>query len=72
MKLELFDAGIEFKYGASVVHNNEILNYFDRRKVNQELDKWCEQQFGKQFISTFNDFYFETEEQRNWFILRWS
>ena len=49
-----------------------ILATWTKYIEDNELYKWCEQQFGKQFISTFNDFYFETEEQRNWFLLRWS
>ena len=33
---------------------------------------WCETQFGDRWIYDWNDFYFHTQEDANWFALRWS
>ena len=71
MKLALFDSLIEFKFGVSVVQYDSY-DYYARESKNDELLKWCRQQFGQNYTATFNTFYFKTEEQRNWFVLRWS
>ena len=72
MKLKLFDALLDFKFGVSVVHYDSY-DYYATNLKNQELHNWCKQQFGgRNYTALFNTFYFSTEEQRNWFILRWS
>jgi hypothetical protein len=72
MKIEPFNAGIAFKFGVSVRHD-EAYNYDARQLKNMELYNWCLEQFGnRKFTKSFNTFYFNTEAQRNWFIMRWS
>lgn len=72
MKLQLFDALIDFKFGVSVVHHASY-DYYARDSKNQELCEWCKQSFGREnYTASFNSFYFNTEADRNWFILRWS
>jgi hypothetical protein len=70
MIIEIFDAGIafKFKFGADVLRTNDEI----RNTNQQEMELWCKDQFGSQFTSRYNHFYFANEEQRNWFILRWS
>jgi hypothetical protein len=70
MVIEIFDAGIafKFKFGADVLRTHDEI----RNTNQQEMELWCKDQFGSQFTSRYNHFYFANEEQRNWFILRWS
>ncbi len=70
MKLELFSARI-FEFGVGIRYDLTT-DYNARHSINQEVHNWCEQQFGSNFASDANCFYFNTEEDRNWFILRWS
>jgi hypothetical protein len=32
---------------------------------------WCETQFGDRWIYDWNDFYFHTQRDADWFALRW-
>lgn len=33
---------------------------------------WCQKEFGDRWIYEWNDFYFHTQRDANWFALRWS
>jgi hypothetical protein len=37
-----------------------------------DVRNWCQDQFGDRWIYDWNDFYFHTQEDANWFALRWS
>jgi hypothetical protein len=70
MKLELFDALLDdFKFGVTI----RGVSMHDYGDVDASMRVWCTEQFGKRnYTASFNIFYFNAEEQRNWFILRWS
>jgi hypothetical protein len=70
MIIEIFDSGFmfEFKFGAAVLRTHDEI----RNTNQQEMELWCKDQFGSQFTSLFNRFYFDNEADRIWFILRWS
>ena len=77
MKIRLFDAMIDQKYGVTV--------YELQREVREELlvnmREWCCETFGistkhryipAKWKQSFGTFYFITEKQRTLFLLRWS
>ena len=73
MKIQTFTAKIRFKFAVMVLYTDMTFDYNARQNKNKEIDNWCLEQFGEQnYRSSFNTFYLSTEEQRNWFILRWS
>lgn len=43
----------------------------DEDKIN-EMEEWCNSEFGKGVRMTERLFSFRKESQRDWFILRWS
>ena len=66
MKLtcKLFDALIQHTYAVSV----SIPVGIHWKDVNE----WCHKIFGNNFTSSTSAFYFKTDADRNWFVLKWS
>jgi hypothetical protein len=53
--------------------------YFNKNDVSRsEIHDWCVENFSKEdephrwYTRGSTEYYFKTEEDRNWFILRWS
>ena len=53
--------------------------YFSKHNVeSDEIREWCVETFGKEFVEErwymrgASTYLFKTEEDRNWFLLRWS
>jgi hypothetical protein len=70
MKIEPFTARIEYKFGVSVY---EFKTEEEKEMFRMEARDWCVATFGRRnFTASFNTYYFMTEAQRTWFILKWS
>jgi hypothetical protein len=68
MKVELFDAYIEYKFGVSVYG---FTDREDRDNKTKKMIDWCDTMFSN-YKSSFSTFYFNTEQDRNWFLLKFS
>ena len=56
------DGPVQFPYGVNFAQSIEFSHMTD----------WCVETFGRDnFAKGFRTYYFTTEEDRNWFILRW-
>ena len=62
IEFRLFDALIETKYGVSV---------YDTVGSHDDKRRWCKETFGNNYNSSFGQYYFKTEADRAWFLLRW-
>ena len=40
--------------------------------MHHTIRDWCQVQFGDRWIYEWNDYYFHTQRDANWFALRWS
>lgn len=67
MEYTSFDALIKHKFAIGI-----HLSYHDNKDLNAEMIDWCKKQFGiRNFTASFFTFYFNSENDRNYFILRW-
>lgn len=76
MKIRLFDAMIDQKFGVSVYD----IPRDEKNEIQEEMGNWCTYTFGEstnhgyfpsKWKQSFGTFYFMTENQRNMFLLRW-
>lgn len=77
MKIKLFDAMIDQKYGLTVYD----IPSEDKDRITYDMHDWCTKTFGKTITNryipakwkqSFTTFYFMTEKHRNLFLLRWA
>jgi hypothetical protein len=68
LKFIVFEAGTKWQYAVRVSLEN------GKSIPSAQMLKWCTNSFGKGAYSSdgYAVFYFLTEQQRTWFLLRWS
>jgi len=69
LKFKVFTAGTNWEYAVHISRDNGRSIQVEAT----EMIKWCTNSFGKDAYSAGHAvLYFLTEQQRNWFILRWT
>lgn len=64
----VFDALTGWNYGLAIWRDYDKVHIWEI----DEMRLWCRASFGvESYCSSFTKFYFLTEQQRNWFIMRW-
>lgn len=70
VKFNVFQAFITHKFAVSVYGEIER---DEKEKLLKQMRDWCDTIFKLDtFTISFNCFYFNTEQQRTWFLLKWS
>jgi hypothetical protein len=77
VKFNCFTSGIDQKFGVTVYG---FQSDDQKAQFESEVSKWCVSQFGyssnnpyiKTWKRSFDTFYFMSESQRSWFLLKWS